>query len=280
MIIARNATADEIGACFTPDFTGLCAPDTQSNAAEWQVSRALKQELWKSRLSCSADAQGGPVLRVTLHPGDAADPNPGHNPTERVEIQLRRPVVRFDEPVWYRFRFRLLRPWLGIGNRTVIHQVKQNIEPGQEAPSGPCAPANPLFKIEARPTAAGAAFLVKVKGVVDCRDGGDQKTICGPWPMDVGHWHQVRVLLQASQQDGASNVRVSLDGRGCPPYSGRLGYRDQGRRDAAGRPVINVQPRFGIYRDALPDNVQSIEFAGITFWHSDPSGDPAWLSTP
>lgn len=280
MIMATNGAARQIVPPFKPDLAGLCAAVAQHGPGQWRISRALARHLWDSRLSCSSDALSRPILRVTVHPGDAADPNPGRKPTERVEIQLQREVVRFDEPVWYRFRFRLLSPWLGVGNRTVIHQVKQDIEPGQEAPAGPCAPANPLFKIEARPTLAGAAFLVKVQGVIDCRNSGEQKVICGPWPIDVGRWHQVHVLLKPSQREGGSDVRVWLDGSGCPPYFGRLGYRDQGMRDKAGRPFINAQPRFGIYRDALPDNIQSIEFADIAFWHSDPSGDPAWSSVP
>jgi hypothetical protein len=37
-------------------------------------------------------------------------------------------------PTWYHFAFRLEAPWLGLSNRTVIHQVEQNIlkERGQE----------------------------------------------------------------------------------------------------------------------------------------------------
>ncbi len=258
-----------------PGRVTLCDPDNQLAVSDWRISKALKPDLWPTRLSCMDQ-----VLRIAVHPGDAYDPNPGENPTERVEIQVRREIVRFDEPVWYRFGFRLLDPWQGTGNRTVIHQVKQDIASAEEAPRGACPSANPLFKIEARPAAAGAEFLVKVRGVGDCREGGESATICGPWAIGVGDWHQVRVLLRPSHREGASDLRVGIDGRDCPRYSGRLGYRDQGFRDASGRPVIDAQPRFGIYRDALPGNVQSIEFAGIRFWSTDPSGDPAWNAGP
>jgi len=180
----------------------------------------------------------------------------------------------------YGFRFRLVSPWQGIDNRTVIHQIKQDIDPSQETPVGTCASANPLFKIEARATAEGAAFVVKVRGAVDCHETEEARTICGPWSVVVGDWNQVRVALRPSLREGASDLRVWLNGRACDGYSGRLGYLNQGMRDAAGRPVIDAQPRFGIYRDALPGVVQSIDFADIVFWSSDPSGESGWANLP
>lgn len=196
-------------------------------------------------------------------------------PAERVEIQIKKEIIKFDQPTWYRFSFRLENPWQDIGNRTVIHQVKQNIPTEEVRPQGICPAANPLFKIEAIPSATGADFVVKARGTTDC-NAGQAKVICGPWHLDVGSWNDVSVMIKPSLHDGRSYLRVSLNGRNCDPYTGLLGYVDHGYRNRDGRPFIDVQPRFGIYRDALPDTIQSIDFADIKFWSSDPSGDPSW----
>jgi len=41
--------------------------------------------------------------------------------------------------------------------------------------------------------------------------------------------------------------------------------------------VIDTQPRFGIYRDALPETAQTILFDDILFWNENPAGHPAWV---
>jgi hypothetical protein len=276
-ILPLHAAAESATVVLSPNLRELCAPSAQHPPAQWWISRKLSPELWASRLTCDALASST-ILRVTVRPGDAADPNPDDKPTERVEAQIRQEVVKFDQPTWYRFKFRLEAPWQGIGNRTVIHQVKQDIPYKEQRPQGACPAANPLFAIEAIPTPTGGDFLAKVRGTTDC-NLGKNKSICGPWHLEVGSWNDVHVLLNPSLSDGKSDVRVWLNGRSCSPYSGRLGYSDHGLRDNAGQPVINAQPRFGIYRDALSTITQSIDFSDITFWSSDPSHDPAWAST-
>lgn len=251
-------------------FSDLCHADPDHKPLAWQISKALKPALWPTRLICEGDA-----LRIAVHPGDTFDPNPGSNPTERVEIQTRRELVHFEQPIWYRFSFRLNGPWRGadsaaVGNRSVIHQIKQDIDPALKQPAGSCPSANPLFKIEAVPTQNGASFLVKVRGTTNCHDGGEAVVICGPWPLAENVWHEVRVMLKPSQHDGQSEVRVALNGQACPLYTGMLGYPNEGAHDAKGHPVIDAQPRFGLYRDALANTVQSIAFRDITFWTSPP----------
>ena len=117
----------------------------------------------------------------------------------------------------------------------------------------------------------------KVRGTESCHAGAN-RTICGPWPLQVDAWHQVHVALKPTQRDGDSDVRVWLDGRPCPAYRGILGFLDFGKRDAEGKPFVDTQPRFGIYRDVLPGAVQAIDFADLRFWDADPSTDPRWAS--
>ena len=281
LMVLGSAAAQEAAPALSGDLAELCAPDPQHPPSLWKISKKLDQGAWRPRLSCDSGAapSSGPVLRLSVHPGDAVEKESDEKSTERVEIQMRKEVVKFDEPTWYRFRFRLERPWQGIGNRTVIHQVKQNIQARDEKPQGACPAANPLFKVEARPSATGADFLVKVRGTSDC-NLGESRIICGPWHLDLDHWNDVKVMIKPSLKEGASQVQVWLNGRGCDPYTGLLGYPDHGVRDDSGRPFIDVQPRFGIYRDALPDNVQSIDFTGIRFWSANPAGDPSWSENP
>lgn len=269
---------------FAQDFARECATSEAPNLSAWRVSGALDAAVRPLRLTCAADAEGSHALRIEVRPHDAYDAgNPGDNPTERAEMQIRRDLVKFDQPVWYTFRFRLEAPWPGVVNRTVIHQIKQNIATDAEIErGGPCPAANPFFKIEAgyRAETGSAAFVMKVRGTDDCRDGkaGIQK--CGPWPLTLVEWHRVHVALKPSQHDGETDLRVWLDGRACAPFTGRLGYLDHGWLDANGNPVVDTQPRFGVYRDALPDTSQAIEFADIVFWQKEPANDPAWAGIP
>jgi hypothetical protein len=274
---ASTARAD--GPSFSQDFARECATSEAPDLSAWKISGLLEPAVRPLRLTCAALRADSHVLRIEVHPRDAYDAgDPGDNPTERVEIQIRRALVKFDEPVWYSFRFRLEAPWPEVVNRTVIHQIKQNIaEDAARDRGGPCTAANPFFKIEAgyRAETGSAAFVTKVRGTDNCRDGkaGIQK--CGPWPLSIGAWHRVHVALKPSQREGETDLRVWLDGRACPPFTGALGYLDHGVRDAAGSPVVDTQPRFGIYRDALPAS-QAIDFADIAFWQRNPAGDPAW----
>jgi Polysaccharide lyase len=269
---------------FVEDFARGCAKGEAPDLSAWRISSQLDRAVWPLRLTCAtADGDGSRALRIEVRPRDAYDAgDPGDNPTERVEIQVRRDLVKFDEPIWYAFRFRLEAPWPGAENRTVIHQIKQNIAAGAELDrGGPCPAANPFFKIEAgyKTEAGGAAFVIKVRGTDNCRDSKAGVPICGPWPLTLGEWHRVHVALKPSQREGETDLRVWLDGRACAPFTGSLGYRDHGKRDAGGHPIVDTQPRFGIYRDALSET-QAINLADIAFWQKSPDDDPAWAGIP
>lgn len=271
-----HAIAQEAAAPLSGSFADLCTIDGEHPSKLWRISSRLDPGSWRSRIVCDLSSPSRPILRISVHPGDAPDQSVGDAPTERVEIQIKKEVIKFDEPTWYHFAFRLEAPWRGLGNRTVIHQVKQNIPTEETKPLGACQAANPLFKIEAIPSETGANFVAKVRGSADC-NAGQSKIICGPWHLNVGDWNDVNVMLKPSLQEGASAIQVYLNGRACDfSYTGRLGFLDHGMRHEDGRPFIDVQPRFGIYRDTLPGVVQSIDFADIQFWSTDPSSDPAW----
>ncbi|MFK0164143.1 heparin lyase I family protein [Rhizobium sp. NPDC090279] len=270
------AAAQEVAPVLSGSFTDLCSADSKHPPKLWRISSRLDPALWRSRIVCDLSSPSRPILHITVHPGDAPDQSVGDAPIERVEIQIKKEVIKFDRPTWYHFAFRLQAPWQGLGNRTVIHQVKQNIPTEEVKPLGMCQSANPLFKIEAIPTETGADFVAKVRGADDC-NAGQSRIICGPWHLNVGEWNNVNVMLKPSLQEGESSLQVSLNGRACDiSYTGRLGYLDHGMRDQDGHPFIDTQPRFGIYRDSLPGIVQSIDFADIKFWSTDPSGDSSW----
>lgn len=250
-------------------------PACMGNADDWRVSPALDSRVVGDRVTCIRDGNR-PFLRIRIEPRDAYDGDNAGKPSERVELQARRELVRFGEPVWYHFRVRPLSPWIETDNRTVIHQIKQNIATEHtKAHGGRCDAANPLLKIELRGEHGAALFRVAKAGTPACGDSRGQAVICGPWPVALDRWHDVHVALFASQTEGESDVRVWLDGRACPRFAGMLGYPAEGRRNASGRPVIDAQPRFGIYRDAL-DRGQAIDFDQIAFWPANPAGDPAW----
>ncbi|TWB58470.1 polysaccharide lyase-like protein [Rhizobium sp. ERR 922] len=206
--------AQEAAAPLSGSFADLCAVDGEHPSKLWRISSRLDPALWRSRIVCDLSSPSRPILRISVHPGDAPDQSIGDAPTERVEIQIKKEVIKFDEPTWYHFAFRLEAPWRGIGNRTVIHQVKQNIPTEETKPLGACQAANPLFKIEAIPSETGANFVAKVRGSADC-NAGQSKIICGPWHLNVGDWNDVNVMLKPSLQEGASSIQVYLNGRAC-----------------------------------------------------------------
>jgi hypothetical protein len=57
-----------------------------------------------------------------------------------------------------------------------------------------------------------------------------------------------------------------------------MGDAEHGRR-RAGAPFVDVQPRFGIYRDRRAET-QTIYFENIEFWNAEPAGNPDWGVSP
>ena len=251
------------------------------SSRDWKISGQLDKAVRADRIRCvdgERAGQGKPALAITVKPGDAYDPNPGSTPTERSEVQMTAELIRFDATSWYSFRFRVEGPWAPRRNRTVIQQIKQNIDLRYEKGRGGeeiCDAGNPLFKIEVDSDNGKPVFRAKTAGTETCGDSVGQAQLCGDWPVEADRWHRVNVMIRPSQQAGESRLRLWLDGRACPEFRGVLGYPRYGTTKD-GKPFIDTQPRFGIYRDALPDVSQTILFDDIAFWTQDPAGHPAW----
>jgi len=97
--------------------------------------------------------------------------------------------------------------------------------------------------------------------------------ICEVEDLPVGRWARVNVRLYP-MQDATGRVDLWLDGTHCGTYQGPMGDpRDGIKRN--GVPIVNAQPRFGIYRDWRAEP-QTIFFDKILFWDSDPTGHPDW----
>lgn len=271
-----RAGAGEPPPAFGADFETACI-----SSGDWKISSLLDKSVRADRIRCVGEGEapdGGRWLRVTVKPGDAYDTDPGSPPTERAEIQATRELIRFEATTWYSFRFQVVSPWQPRQNRTVIQQIKQNIDPRYEKRRGGeeiCDPGNPLFKIEIDTDNGVPVFRAKSAGTASCGDSLGQVRICGDWPVAPDRWHRVNVSMRPSQKEGESHVQLWLDGRACPVYRGMLGYPRYGMTKE-GRPFIDGQPRFGIYRDALPDFSQTILFDDIMFWTESPGGHPAW----
>jgi hypothetical protein len=244
------------------------------------VSALLDAAVRSDRVRCAdapSTAESKRTLSVTVKPGDAYEADPGEKPTERAEIQVRRELVRFDATTWYSFMLRVNSPWLEHENRTVVHQIKQNIDKHYEIGRGEkeiCGPANPLFKIEVGSNGTTPVFRAKTTGTKACGDDVGKKIVCEDRPLSIDTWHRVHVAIRPSQEEGASYLKIWLDGQPCPTFSGLLGYPRFGVK-REGRPVVDTQPRFGIYRDAIPAT-QTVQFADIAFWDTKPVGHPAW----
>ncbi len=281
--------------------------------ARWWVTRRLDRKLWAERVAVLADANPGNFVRIHVKEGDAgsgateamlrerrlvcdetgsrapqmeAEPN-GVAPTERAEIEIRADratgageLIRYGEPIWYRFAFKLGSDWPRdipangrIPCRTVIHQVKQNA-----ALDGVDCAASPFFKIEARPLGEGARFFAQVYAGDACATppAVRRSQICVRNDLPRAVWTTVNVRLLMDGKDGRADVW--LNGAHCGSYRGPMGDSEHGaRRD--GRPYIDQQPRFGIYRDWRAEP-QTIYFHRIMFWNADPSGHPEWGAAP
>jgi Polysaccharide lyase len=313
LLIAAALAAPPARAQQTPQpvFTELFAYDPAVPSqllGKWLISPQLDRNLQALRVGVVEDPIGKTVGRVTVQEGDGLDganeaivqarhyicdsegsraagveAEGGVVPTERAEIQVRTDratgageLVKFGEPVWYRFSFKIGGDWpqdVPIAGRqtcrTVIHQIKQD-----SFKDGKSCDASPFFKIEARPLGDRVRFFGQVSS----------GTPCAPSPMvkrthlcrrDLPResWTTVQVRLNPAH-DASGQVDIWLNGAFCGAYRGPMADRDHGAR-RNGVPFINAQPRFGIYRDRRAES-QTIYFDKIIFWNADPSGHPDW----
>ena len=277
----------------------------------WIISPRLAPELRPRRVGIATDPAGRTVGRVTVEEGDALEgaseamraarsyvcddtgsraaemtARPGGiAPTERAEMQVRTDpasggageLVRFGEWVWYRFAFRIGADWprdAPIGGRrpcrTVIHQIKQD-----SFKDGASCNASPFFKIEARPLGERVRFFAQIAtGAACARPPVVRRTpICVVDAALRGRWATVHVRLFPAQ-DAGGRADVWLDGVHCGSYRGPMGDAvDGARRNDV--PVVNAQPRFGIYRDWRAAT-QTIYFDRIMVWNFDPTGHAEW----
>ncbi len=294
-----------------PVFTELFAydPATPSQLlAQWLISSQLDAALQPLRVGVIRDPTGRTVARITVEEGDGLSgatvamlqekhyvcDSAGSRaremeaagsgvPSERAEIQLRTDratgageLVRFGEPVWYRFSFKIAGDWPRdmpgadrLPCRTVIHQIKQDA-----FKDGKSCNTSPFFKIEARPLGDRVRFFAQVSAGTACTEPQRvmRAQICVR-ELPRESWITVQVRLNAAH-DASGRVDIWLDGVPCGTYQGPMADRDYGAR-RNGVPFINTQPRFGIYRDRRAET-QTIYFDRIMFWNADPTGHPDW----
>jgi hypothetical protein len=284
-------------------------------AERWIISGALHPDVHGLRVAATHDAVGRSVGRFTVEQGDAlsgateamkfakryvcdldgskalemeAEPG-GVAPTERAEIQWKYDrktgdgeIVRFNQPVWYRFAFKVPGDWprdVPVNGRpacrTVIHQIKQD---SFNAAGASCS-ASPFFKIETRPLGDRVRFFAQIATGSPCSapETVVRRQICATDELTRDAWHRVNVRLYPAQ-DASGRADLWLDGVHCGTYLGPMGDPLDGAR-RHGVPIANAQPRFGIYRDWRVET-QSIYFDQIMFWHADPNGHPAWAAGP
>src|SRR5215469_2816295 len=194
------------GATPQPVFTELFAYDLAVPSqllGKWLISSQLDSKLQPLRVGVVEDRIGKTVGRVTVEEGDglaganeamlqarhyvcnsegsraaALEAEPGGVvPSERAEVQVRSDratgageLVKFGQPVWYRFSFKIAGDWPqdvpAAGShpcRTVIHQIKQDSFRG-----GKSCNASPFFKIEARPLGERVRFFAQVAAGAPC----------------------------------------------------------------------------------------------------------------
>jgi len=299
-----------------PVFTELFADDPAApsqSLGKWLISSQLDSKLQPLRVGIVEDPTGKTVGRVTVQEGDglvgvseamlearryvcdregsraaAMEAEPGGVvPSERAEIQVRSDratgvgeVVKFGQPVWYRFSFKIAGDWPqdvpAAGRqpcRTVIHQIKQDSFKG-----GKSCNASPFFKIEARPLGERVRFFAQVTTGTPCTlpPMVMRAQICRR-DLPRESWTTVQVRLNPAH-DASGRVDIWLNGAFCGDYQGPMADRDNGAR-RNGAPFINAQPRFGIYRDWRSET-QTIYFDKIMFWNADPAGHPDWTVSP
>jgi hypothetical protein len=294
-----------------PVFTELFAYDPTEPSQllrKWRISSQLDSKLQPLRVGVVEDPSGKTVGRVTVQEGDGLEDaskamlqarryvcdsegsraaemeaEPGVVPSERAEIQVRSDratgtgeLVKFGQSVWYRFSFKVVGDWPqdvpAAGRqlcRTVIHQIKQDSFKG-----GKSCNASPFFKIEARPLGERVRFFAQVAAGAPCAQPPMvmRAQICRR-DLPRESWTTVQVRLIPAH-DGSGRVDIWLNGAFCGAYQGPMADPDYGAR-RNGAPFINVQPRFGIYRDWRAET-QTIYFDKIMFWNANPAGYPEW----
>jgi hypothetical protein len=277
---------------------------------KWIISSGLDRSVRDLRVGIVADSIGRTVGRISVHEGDARDgaaeaallaqpyvcdsrgsraaeieAGPvGFPPTERAEIQIKSEratgagaLVKFGEPVWYRFSFKIAGDWPidvpAAGRtpcRTVIQQIKQD-----SSKDGQSCRAGPFLKIEARPLGERVLFFAQLASGAPCAvpPAVRRTKICVVDDLARETWATVNVRLFPAQ-DASGRADLWLNGRHCGSYRGPMGDRTHGER-RNGVPVVNAQPRFGIYRDWRAET-QTIYFDRIMFWNADPAGHADW----
>ena len=300
-----------------PVFAELFAYDPAEPSqllGKWRISSQLDSKLQPLRVGVVEDPIGKTVGRITVQEGDglggvsqamlqedrryvcdsegsrarALEAEPGGVvPSERAEIQVRSDratgageLVKFGEPAWYRFSFKIPGDWPqdvpAAGRqlcRTVIHQIKQDSFKG-----GKSCNASPFFKIEARPLGERVRFFAQVAAGTPCAQPPmvRRAKFCRR-DLPRERWTTVQVRLNPAH-DASGRADIWLNGAFCGAYKGPMADPDYGaRRD--GKPFINAQPRFGIYRDWRAET-QTIYFDRIMFWNADPAGHPDWSVSP
>jgi hypothetical protein len=277
--------------------------------SRWRISYQLDPHARESRVRIVSEtgaATDKRVAQISVHAGDGLDlpagafegpyacdlngsranlieAQPGGIvPTERAEIQVRSDslggdLVRFGAPVWYRFSFKVLDDWPQDRPipgrslcRTVIHQIKQD-----SFRNGVSCSASPFFKVEARPMGDKVHFFAQVASGLACATPAlvRRTQICATEMLPRDAWATVHVRLLPAQ-DASGRADVWLNGKHCGSYRGPMGDPRQGVSEN-GIPIVNVQPRFGIYRDGRAET-QTIRFDRIIFWNADPQGHPDW----
>lgn len=278
-LVAITPHAHAAEPTFVEHFETACVADSKS----WRVSNQLRKQDgdWATRFRCAANErpEQGRHLTVEVRPGDGNDNPATSNPTERAEIQINRgELVRFDQPIWYRFAFRIEGQWQVGANRTVLHQIKQNIAKPfdvETTEGAPCVSANPFFRVHVREFDGRLAFRADVAESAGCPSDAGRHLVCKAVPIATDQWQTVHVAMRPSTEPDRGSVRVWINGAECGSYRGRMGYSTYGvQKD--GKPFIDTPPRFGLYRDAI-DIAQRASFDNIAFWTEHPGSNPEWL---
>ena len=276
-VSAASGTARAAGPDFQANFDSVCA----DRSDDWKVSNQLRRQgEWADRFACKSQAgSGNRYVTIEVRPGDGRDNPANSNSTERAEIQIKRgDLVQFDEPVWYRFKFRLDGPWQGGSNRTVLHQIKQNIATNFDAEietGAPCVSANPFFRVHVREFEPGRlALRADIAESIGCPSEAGRHVICPAVPIETDRWYTINVAMRPSPQTARGYAKVWVDGVACGDYRGRFGYPTYGVK-REGKPFIDTPPRFGIYRDKLAVT-QRVSFDEIAFWREKPAASPLW----